>query len=76
MHIMSQRTLSLVIAIALYLGSCRGYVALFEEGKEEPRQVFPYRISSLPPVDQLALEEGIPVRSEKQLQHLLEDFLS
>lgn len=76
MHILSQRILSLLMILGLTLGSFRGYVALFDENREEPRQVFPYQISTLPPADQVALEKGIPVRSEKELQHLLEDFLS
>ena len=76
MHRLSQRILSLLMILGLTLGSFRGYVALFDENREEPRQVFPYRISTLPPADQVALEKGIPVRSQKELQHLLEDFLS
>ena len=76
MHRLSQRILSLLMILGLTLGSFRGYVALFDENREEPRQVFPYQISTLPPADQVALEKGIPVRSEKELQHLLEDFLS
>ena len=76
MHRLSQRILSLLMILGLTLGSFRGYLALFDENQEEPRQVFPYRISTLPPADQVALEKGIPVRSEKELQHLLEDFLS
>jgi hypothetical protein len=58
------------------LGSFRGFLALFQDDRPEPRQIYPLKISSLPPADQQALERGIPVRSEKQLQHLLEDFLS
>ena len=76
MHRITQRILPLVLSLGFILGSFRGYVALFDENREEPRQVFPYRISTLPPADQVALEKGIPVRSEKELQHLLEDFLS
>ena len=76
MHRLKQRRLSLALALGLILGSCRGYVALYEENSPQPRQVYPYRISTLPPQDQNALEEGIPIRSEKELAHLLEDFLS
>ena len=76
MHRISQAVCSWLLVLGLTLGSFRGYVALFDENQEEPRQVFPYRISTLPPADQVALEKGIPVRSEKELQHLLEDFLS
>ena len=76
MHRLFHRYLTVVLSLGLILGSFRGYVALFVEGKEEPRQIFPYRTESLPPVDQLALEKGIPVLNEKALQHLLEDFTS
>ena len=76
MHRLLQRSLAKLLCLMLTLGSCRGYVALFEEGKEEPRQVFPYRVEILPPSDQAALEKGIPIRSEKELHHLLEDYLS
>jgi len=38
--------------------------------------VFPLSVSSLPPADQQLLAEGIPVENEKQLAHLLEDYLS
>lgn len=76
MHRITQRILPLALALGFILGSFRGYVALFDEGVPEPRQVYPYKITALPPADQAALEEGIPVRSEKQLQHLLEDYLS
>ena len=76
MHRLFHRFLPVLLSLGLILGSFRGYVALFEEDKQEPRQVFPYRTDSLPPVDQLALEKGIPVLNEKVLQHLLEDFTS
>ena len=76
MHRLFHRFLPVLLSLGLILGSFRGYVALFEEGEEEPRQVFPYRTEALPPADQLALTEGIPVLNEKALQHLLEDFTS
>ena len=76
MHRLSQRNISLLLCLGLLLGSFRGFVALFEEGKSEPRQVFPYSVASLPPEDQDALRKGIPVPSEKALQHMLEDFMS
>ena len=71
-----QRSLSLLLILYLVLGTWKGYVALFQQGKTEPRQIFPTPVSSLPPEDQKALEEGIVVRSDKKLQQLLEDYLS
>ena len=76
MHRITQRILPLVLTLGFILGSFRGYVALFEEERTEPLQIFPYSVSTLPAADQAALEKGIPVRSEKHLHHLLEDFLS
>ena len=71
-----QRAIPIVLAMHLILGSWKGYVALFEAGQEEPRQIFPTKVSSLPDADRLALEAGIEVRSEKKLEQLLEDYLS
>ena len=76
MHRLSQQNISLVLCLGLLLGSYRGFVALFENGKSEPREIFPYPVSSLPQDDQDTLRKGIPVPSEKALQHMLEDFMS
>lgn len=65
-----------MLALLLLLGSHKGYVALFQAGSEEPMQIFPYRVTSLPPADQAALEQGIPIRSESELAQRLEDYLS
>lgn len=69
---------SFLSALVLYLllGSWKGYLALFEKGKEEPRQIFPCQISTLPEADQAALEEKIPIRNDRDLQQALEDYLS
>lgn len=58
------------------LGSHQGYIALWKDGVADPIRVFPYSVSSLPPVDQQALEEGIVIGDETELAHLLEDYLS
>ncbi len=73
---MNQRLLTALLALYVVLGSWKGYVALFQAGQEEPRQIFPTKVASLPEEDRLALEEGIPVRNDKMLQQLLEDYLS
>lgn len=75
---MRGKKLLLSAALLLYvvLGSWKGYVALFDQGKEEPRQIFPYPVASLPEADQQALAEGIVVRNDRDLQRLLEDYLS
>ena len=71
-----KRPLSLVLALYLLLGSWKGYVALFEKGKEEPTQIFPCPVSTLPEADQAALEQRIPIRNQRDLQQVLEDYLS
>lgn len=70
-----QRT-SALLALYLLLGSWKGYVALFEKGAEEPRQIFPCPVSTLPEADQQALEQKIPIRNDRDLQQILEDYLS
>ena len=65
-----------LLALYLVVGSWKGYVALFEEDALEPWQIFPTRITSLPPADQAALEEGIKVLNQRDLDRLLEDYLS
>ncbi len=72
----NQRYLSVLLALYLVLGTWKGYIALFQGGQSEPRQIFPVQASTLPDADQEALENGIVIRSEKKLQQLLEDYLS
>ena len=71
-----KRHLTLLLALYLLLGSWKGYVALFEKGQEEPRQIFPCPVSALPDADRAALEQKIPVRNQRDLQQILEDYLS
>ena len=71
-----QRLFSLVLALYVVLGTWKGYVAVFRPGKEEPWQIYPTLVSSLPESDQAALEEGITVRNDKKLRQLLEDYTS
>lgn len=74
---MRWRGLSSVIAAFLVIvGSWKGYLALFDPGKEEPKQIFPRQIVTLPEADQKALEAGISVRNQRDLESLLEDYLS
>ena len=71
-----KRILTAMLALYVILGSWKGYVAIFEKGAAEPRQIFPTQVTSLPPADQQALEKGIIVRNERDLNQLLEDYLS
>ena len=72
----TQKLLTLFMASALFLGSYRGYVAIFEKGAEEPRQIFPCRVETLPEEDQKLLEQRIRIRDTDELEQLLEDYLS
>lgn len=76
MNRMKKRFFRTVLLFFLILGTHRGYLALFDSGKTEPKQIFPCQVALLPPADQQALEEGITVRTDEQLQQLLEDYLS
>ena len=67
---------AVILALYMVLGSWKGYLALFEKGAEEPRQIYPYPIEALPSADQHALAAGIPIHSDRQLQQFLEDYLS
>ena len=68
--------LGLCLLLGTILGTWKGYVALFDPGAQEPRQIFSYRVECLPPADQQALAEGILVRNNRDLAQLLEDYLS
>jgi len=65
-----------LLALYLILGCWKGHIALFDEDAEEPRQIFPNKVASLPEADQQALAEGIVIRNDRDLQQLLEDYLS
>lgn len=73
---MYKRTLTSLMALYVVLGCWKGYVAIFEKGRSEPRQIFPTLVDTLPPADQAALEQGIIVRNQRDLDQLLEDYLS
>ena len=73
---MKKKFLSLPLLLGFILGCHQGYVALWAEGAAEPAQVYPYRVTVLPPADQQALEEGIHAESAQELEQLLEDYLS
>ena len=65
-----------LFAFYLILGSWKGYLALFEQDAWEPRQIFPMAVEALPEQDQAALDQGIPIHNERDLNQLLEDYLS
>ena len=61
-----KKLFSIFLALYVVLGTWKGYVALFDKGKDEPRQIFPNTVASLPPEDQAALVKGIVVRNDRQ----------
>ena len=71
-----KRGIAPALALYLLLGSWKGYVALFDKGSAEPRQIFPCPVDSLPEEDRKALEAGIPIRNQRDLGQALEDYLS
>ena len=73
---MKKKLFSAVLALYVVIGTWKGYVALFDQGAEEPKQIFPCPVTALPEKDQEALKNGIIVRNQRDLQQLLEDFLS
>lgn len=73
---MNKRFLTSLLALYVVLGCWKGYLAVFEEGRDEPRQIFPMQTAALPEADQEALNGGILVRNDRDLQQLLEDYLS
>ena len=72
----SGRLLPVILALYVVVGTWKGYVALFDQGAAEPKQIFPCPVEALPESDLIALEEGILVRNQRDLQQLLEDYLS
>lgn len=66
----------LCLTFGLYLGICRGYLAIWNMGNPEPASVLPCRVDMLPEQDQKMLKEGIPISSSDELTKLLQDYLS
>lgn len=63
-------------ALSLYLGLHNGHIALLDGTSTQPVHVFPYRAELYPNADRQALEDGVPITSQKELSRLLEDYLS
>ena len=68
--------LYLTLFAAFILGCHEGFVALWDQTRSSPVEVYPLQVNTLPPADQALLRQGIPIRSREQLQHSLEDYLS
>lgn len=72
----SAYTSTVLAVIGLLLGIHEGCIALWQEGADEPLQVYPCQVSMLPIEDQSQLQAGIPIENESRLHRLLEDYLS
>lgn len=68
-------TITIWLLLGFILGIQDGYIALWEDGKDQPR-VFPYRAEMLPEPDQRRLEKGIRIPDDGKLAQILEDYLS
>ena len=49
---------SALLALYVVIGTWKGYVALFDQGAAEPKQIFPCPVAALPESDQQALKNG------------------
>ena len=58
------------------LGISRGYVAVWKDGDPQPWLITEMPVSVLPPADQKALEQGIPLPEDYPLAKALEDYCS
>ena len=65
-----------ILLFILYLGVYDGKVALMRGGHSIPVQIYDRDASLYPQDAQKALADGIPIRSQRQLEQLLESFLS
>ena len=70
------RYINFVLLFGFLLGISEGYITLWKDGTSSPAQIFPYRAKMLPESDRQALEDGIRIGTEIELQQLLEDYLS
>ena len=70
------RCFYLALLFGFFLGIHEGYISLWHGNEANPLQIFPYRAEMLPKADFQALENGIYLKDQQQLQQLLEDYLS
>lgn len=68
--------LPLLLSFGVVLGIYRGQLALWKGEDPQPYKLFPCPISALPNDQRQALEKGIRIDSEEQLDRLLEAYLS
>jgi hypothetical protein len=77
MIVMRKGKILVFLLLAGYLlGIHDGKIALWKNEDPELIRVFPYRAELLPPADQHALQNGIPIEDAHHLSRLLQDYLS
>lgn len=60
----------------MLLGIFEGKLALFVGKSPYPNRIYDFLIRTLPQEDRKSLSEGIEIKSEEELESLLEDFMS
>ncbi len=60
----------------MLLGTFEGKLALFVGESPYPNKVYDFLTRNLPEKDRESLSEGIEIKSEEELEALLEDFMS
>ena len=65
-----------LLLLTILLGIHNGRIAMWKDQDPEPVRIFPYSAAALPPNLRDALQKGITIDSEDDLQQLLENFLS
>jgi hypothetical protein len=63
-------------SLAYIVKDYNGKVAVFEKDKIEPFKITDCLVSHLPNYDQRILKDGIEVKTELELERLLEDYCS
>lgn len=71
-----RQLLTSLFLLGFLLGIHNGRIALWKEPDPEPMRVFPYPVSALPQDIRQALEHGITIDSEADLDALLESLCS
>ena len=60
---------------AFLLGNHNGKIALWRGDDPKPVKVFDYNVSDLPEEAQKRLNDGVPIKSLKELRQLAEQYL-
>ena len=71
----TQRAAMLALAFSFLLGVKNGHLAVWVHDDPQPAHIFPIKVSSLPPADQILLRGGIRAETKTQLMGVIEDYL-